>query len=153
MCARSLASSFSLLSLALPSLSLSASIPPSYRYLVQKTWSPGGLLFFSLVVLSSILCTGERINIPGQNLNLRFYLNEIQCVPDGDYIDEIHERWFGELQRPCTPACQSLMSMCFHVPVVHSDILCHRHQALTVAGDSRRGLSHPGGASRLCPVV
>jgi hypothetical protein len=39
---------------------------------------------------------GEAINIAGKNLNLRFYRNEIQCVPDGDYIDQVHERWFGQ---------------------------------------------------------
>jgi len=32
------------------------------------------------------------------NLNLRFYKNEIQSYPQGDYIDEIHKDWFGHYE-------------------------------------------------------
>ena len=32
---------------------------------------------------------------PAHDRNLRFYRNECKCVPDGDFVDVIHERWFG----------------------------------------------------------
>ncbi|KAL6073107.1 Opioid growth factor receptor [Balamuthia mandrillaris] len=38
---------------------------------------------------------GERDN-PRLNDNLHFYKNERPSVPDGDYIDNIHEKWWGK---------------------------------------------------------
>jgi len=38
----------------------------------------------------------ENINMPGRTSNLRFYKNQIRSIPDGDFIDEIHIKWYGD---------------------------------------------------------
>lgn len=30
------------------------------------------------------------------NPNVAFYQGKIRCVPDGDFIDVIHAKWFGD---------------------------------------------------------
>ena len=37
----------------------------------------------------------EAEDSPALNLNLEFYLNQIESQPNGDYIDDIHKSWFG----------------------------------------------------------
>ena len=31
--------------------------------------------------------------------NLRFYTNQIPSHPDGDFVDEIHRKWFGDYEK------------------------------------------------------
>mmetsp|Transcript_37635 Transcript_37635/g.100098 ORF Transcript_37635/g.100098 Transcript_37635/m.100098 type:complete len:226 (-) Transcript_37635:117-794(-) len=37
----------------------------------------------------------EEQESPHEVLNVRFYKNEIRSIPDGDFVDNIHVKWFG----------------------------------------------------------
>lgn len=52
--------------------------------------SPSSMSFFSFF---------DRPSKGGGQPNLRFYRNEIPSVPNGDYIDNIHMKWFGQYHK------------------------------------------------------
>ncbi|XP_062576133.1 opioid growth factor receptor-like protein 1 [Saccostrea cucullata] len=41
---------------------------------------------------------GKRDN-PRLNDNMKFYKNELKSYPDGDFIDNIHKKWWGDYER------------------------------------------------------
>lgn len=50
-----------------------------------------------LVILALVLHSHFTVSDdPTQGQNYLFYSNKISSKPDGDFIDVIHEKWFGD---------------------------------------------------------